>query len=100
MIVHIETTEQFKELVGKGRVLVDFFATWCGPCKMITPIIEEVSKEQEDLTVLKIDVDELPGLAAEFGVNSIPTLLYFVDGEKKNAALGYMPKPKLLAFLA
>lgn len=99
MIVHIESVQQYDELVAKGDVLVDFFATWCGPCKMLSPIIESVAKENPDLTVLKVDVDEVGALAARYGVASIPTLIHFVDGVEKDKALGYMPKPKLLAFL-
>ncbi len=99
MIVHIESVKQFDELLSKGEVLVDFFATWCGPCNMLSPIIEAVAKENPDLTVLKVDVDEVGALAQRYGIASIPTLIHFVDGAEKNKALGYMPKPKLLAFL-
>ena len=99
MIVHIESTKQYDELLAKGEVLVDFFATWCGPCNMLSPVIEQVAAEHPELTVLKIDVDELPTLAQRYGVASIPTLLYVQDGQVKNQALGFMPKPRLLAFL-
>jgi len=99
MIIHIESAKQFDELVAKGEVLVDFFATWCGPCKMLSPIIEQVAQENPDLTVLKVDVDEVPVLAQRFGVASIPTLIRFEDGENKATTLGFMPKPKLLSFL-
>ncbi len=99
MIVHIESTKQYDELLAKGEVLVDFFATWCGPCNMLSPVIEQVAAEHPELTVLKIDVDELPTLAQRYGVASIPTLLHVQDGQVKNQALGFMPKPRLLAFL-
>lgn len=99
MIIHIESVQQFDELLAKGEVLVDFFATWCGPCKMLSPIIESVAAENPDLTVLKVDVDEVGALAQRYGIASIPTLIRFVDGVEKDKALGYMPKPKLLAFL-
>ena len=99
MIIHIESVQQFDELLAKGEVLVDFFATWCGPCKMLSPIIESVATENPDLTVLKVDVDEVGTLAQRYGIASIPTLIRFVDGVEKDKALGYMPKPKLLAFL-
>ena len=99
MLIHVNSVEQYDELVSKGEVLVDFFATWCGPCNMLAPVLEEVAKEHPELTILKIDVDELGALAQKYGVSSIPTLLHFVDGEQKNKTLGFMPKPRLLAFL-
>lgn len=99
MIIHIESVKQYDELLAKGEVLVDFFATWCGPCKMLSPVIEQVAAEHPELTVLKIDVDEVGALAQRYNVASIPTLLYVKDGEVKNQALGFMPKPRLLAFL-
>ena len=99
MIVHVKSVQQFDELLPKGEVLVDFFATWCGPCNMLSPVIEQVANEHPDLTVLKVDVDELGALAQRFGVASIPSLYYYVGGEVQNKALGFMPKPKLLAFL-
>lgn len=99
MIIHVESAKQYDELLAKGDVLVDFFATWCGPCNMLSPIIEQVAAEHPDLTVLKVDVDELGVLAQRYGVASIPTLIYLQNGEVKNQGLGYMPKPKLLSFI-
>ena len=99
MIVHINNVDQYNELIAKGEVLVDFFATWCGPCNMLAPILEQVAKENPELTIAKVDVDEVGALAQRYGVASIPTLLYFKDGGLQNKALGYMPKPKLLAFV-
>ena len=99
MIIHINNVDQYNELIAKGEVLVDFFATWCGPCNMLAPILEQVANENPELTIAKVDVDEVGALAARYGVASIPTLIHFVDGVEKDKALGYMPKPKLLAFL-
>lgn len=99
MIIHVESVQQYDELLAKGEVLVDFFATWCGPCNMLSPVVEQVAKEVPELTILKVDVDELPALAQRYGVASIPTLLFVKDGEVKNQALGFMPKPRLLAFI-
>ena len=99
MIVHVKNIQQYDELIAKGEVLVDFFATWCGPCNMLAPVLEQVAAEHPELTIAKIDVDELGELAQRYGVASIPTLLHFVDGKEKNKALGFMPKPRLLAFL-
>jgi thioredoxin 1 len=81
-------------------VLVDFWAEWCGPCKMIAPILEEIAEERaEDLTILKLDVDANPRWAMEYGVMGIPTLLLFKDGEVVDRITGYLPKPKFLARL-
>lgn len=85
---------------GKGIALVDFYADWCGPCKMIAPIVEEIAAERTDVKIGKINVDESPELAVKFGVMSIPTLIVFKDGEKVNVAIGYRNKQEILALLA
>lgn len=100
MLIHIQSVEEFDKTIAEGNVLVDFFATWCGPCNMLAPVLEQLSKEEEGLTIAKVDVDELPALARRYGIASIPTLIHFVNGAQKATAMGYMPKPKLLAFLA
>ena len=101
MIVHVNSLEEFNEKIAKGRVLVDFFATWCGPCKMLAPILEEIDERNEagDLLIVKVDVDEVDVVAAKYGIQSIPTLILFEDGQAKKSTLGYMPKPQLLNFL-
>ena len=77
-------------------VLVDFWATWCGPCRMLSPVVEEVSREHEnDLTVGKVNVDDCPELAQKLGVMSIPTLILFKDGQPVDKRIGYMPKNEL-----
>ena len=77
-------------------VLVDFWATWCGPCRMLSPVVEEVSLEHEnELTVGKVNVDDCPELAQKFGVMSIPTLILFKDGQPVDKRIGYMPKSEL-----
>ena len=81
-------------------VLVDFWATWCGPCLMIAPILEEISDEYTDqVTVAKLDVDENPQTPVQFGVMGIPTLILFKEGEAVERITGYMPKDRLLAKL-
>lgn len=82
---------------SKGVMLVDFWAEWCGPCKMIAPIVEQLAKEQEGkLRVGKLDVDSNQDTAMKFGVMSIPTLLLFKDGKVVERLVGYMPKERLL----
>lgn len=81
----------FKELIKKDLIVVDFFATWCGPCKMLGPVLESL----DSVEVLKIDVDECPDLAREYGIMSVPTLLIFKNGELKDKRSGFMPKEML-----
>ena len=81
---------------SKKVVLIDFWASWCGPCKMLSPIIEEVAKEADDIKVCKINVDEEPELTAQFGVVSIPTLVVVRDGKVAGQSIGYMEKQQIL----
>lgn len=92
-ILHI-TQENFEQTVlqAEGRVLLDFWATWCGPCQMIAPHIEEIAQENNQITVGKIDVDEQRELAIRFGISSIPTLVVMEKGEKIAQAVGYRSK--------
>ncbi len=80
-------------------VLLDFWAPWCGPCRMIAPVLEEIAQERSDIKVGKINVDEQPELAGQFGVMSIPTLVVMKDGRVINQALGARPKNQILALL-
>ena len=99
MLKHIQSKEEFDSAIKNGLVLVDFFATWCGPCKMLSPVLEEVAEENPQLSVLKIDVDEASELAARFGIQAIPTLILFKDGNKVAVKMGYQNKNQLLAFI-
>lgn len=97
-IKHI-TKENFNELVidAKGPVLVDFFATWCGPCKMLGPILEQVAEEMGDKVVIaKVDIDECMELAQEFGVMSVPTLIMFKEGAEVSRNIGFRGKPQII----
>ena len=95
------TKENFEEVVLKSdkKVLLDFWATWCGSCRMIAPFVEEVAQEREDILVGKIDVDEERDLAISFGIASIPTLVVMENGEKKGQMLGFRPKADILKLL-
>lgn len=95
------TKENFQTevLEAKETVLVDFWASWCGPCKMIGPIIDQIADERTDIKVGKVNVDEEQELAVQFKVMSIPTLLVFKDGKVVNQSLGAKPKAAILAML-
>ena len=81
-------------------VLVDFWATWCGPCRMLAPVIEEIANEYEGVAkVCKLNVDEAPKLAAKYGVMSIPTVIVFKNGEVADKSVGFVPKENLTAML-
>ncbi|HEY8445133.1 MAG TPA: thioredoxin [Bacilli bacterium] len=79
------------------KVLIDFYADWCGPCKMLAPIIEEIKNEMQGfLEVIKINVDEYPEIAEQYGVRSIPTLVYVKNGKVENVLVGFRPKKDIL----
>ena len=86
-------------LLSNQPVLVDFWASWCGPCRMLSPVVDEVAEERTDVKVGKVNVDEQPELAGEFGVMSIPTLLVFEQGKLVRQAVGARPKAGVLDLL-
>lgn len=97
MAVTILTKDNFKKEVldSKSPILVDFWATWCGPCQMMLPIIEDFAKLNPDIRVGKVNVDEQPELAGQYGIMSIPTLIAFKNGEIYRTRLGVTPKDEL-----
>ena len=95
------TAENFEaEVLNSDKpVLLDFWATWCGPCMMVGPIVAEIAEERSDIKVGKVNVDDEPALANSFGIQSIPTLIYFKDGKAVDQIIGYRPKEDILAIL-
>lgn len=90
-MLHLEK-ENFNEIISKGTNLVDFYAEWCGPCKMLMPILEELD---EKINIIKVNVDEREDLAREYGIMSIPTLIFFKDGDIKKEIVGFKSKEEL-----
>ncbi len=99
-IINISTSNFQDEVLRSDRtVLLDFWAPWCGPCRMVGPILEEIAQERADVKVGKVNVDEQPELASQFSVMSIPTLVVMKDGKVVNQTVGARPKGQILALL-
>jgi thioredoxin 1 len=94
-IVNVSDASFKNEVEGQGTVLVDFWAPWCGPCKMIAPVLEELNKEITSLKIAKLNVDDNPESASRFGVMSIPTLILFKDGQPVDKMVGFQSKDAL-----
>ncbi|MBQ2809814.1 MAG: thioredoxin [Clostridia bacterium] len=98
-VLHVDKNE-FEKIKGEGKVvLLDFYADWCGPCKMIAPIIEEIASERNDIIVAKVNVDTATNLAIEFGISVIPTLVVIKNGEIVSKTTGYRTKAQILELL-
>lgn len=89
------TKDNFNEEIKKGKVLVDFYAEWCGPCKILSPLLEQISEELTDLNIVKVDVDNEQEIAMENGVLAMPTMILFKDGIKVDQKVGVMEKEDL-----
>ena len=100
-VVHV-TTDNFEQEVLKAEQteMVDFWAAWCGPCKMLSPIVDQIAEEHPEIKVCKVNIDEEPSLAIDYKVMSIPTLLVFKNGEKVNMSIGVQTKSDIEAMLA
>ncbi|MGL4948596.1 MAG: thioredoxin [Mycoplasma sp.] len=94
-----KSKNEFESGVDTGIVLVDFFAEWCGPCKMLLPVIDDISNNWKDGKVIKVNIDEIPELAEKFDVQTIPTLVYLKDGKEVERTIGFVSKDAILAKL-
>lgn len=91
---------EFLNEVKEGLVLVDFYADWCGPCKMLSPVLEQINKENRDIKVVKVNIDDSRSIASYYQVQSIPTLVLFKDGEFIHRMVGFNPKKKIEELIA
>ncbi len=101
MALQILNESNFKQFIEekKGTVLVDFYADWCGPCKMLSPVLEKISNENQDVEIVKINVDESSNLAQEYGVVNIPTMVILKDAEVSHIQVGLLPEGEILNLL-
>ena len=99
-VLHINKDNFHKEVMNSEKpVLLDFFASWCGPCRMVGPILDEIAEEREDIKVCKVDIDEQPELASRFRVMSVPTLMVMKEGRIVEQSIGARPKHQILAMV-
>ena len=99
-VLHINKDNFHKEVLNSEKpVLLDFFASWCGPCRMVGPILDEIAEEREDIKVCKVNIDEQPELASRFRIMSVPTLMVLKDGNVIDQSIGAKPKHQILAMV-
>ena len=101
MIIHVKSYDEFKNLIASSDCFVDFFATWCGPCKMLTPVIEEMDEKGAfgEVKILKIDVDKCSDIARDYRIQAVPTLMFFKNGKLVNTTMGYKNENEILDFI-
>lgn len=97
--MEVINSSNFADKTASGVVLVDFYADWCGPCKMITPVLEEISQEMSNVNIVKVNVDQDQALAGQFGVQSIPNLIIFKDGKAVDQIIGFTSKNEIVNHL-
>ena len=99
-VLHINKDNFHNEVLNSEKpVLLDFFASWCGPCRMVSPILDEIAEEREDIKVCKVDIDQQPELASRFRIMSVPTLMVLKDGNIVDQSVGARPKHQILAMV-
>ena len=99
-VLHVNKDNFHNEVLNSEKpVLLDFFASWCGPCRMVGPILDEIAEEREDIKVCKVDIDEQPELASRFRIMSVPTLMVLKDGNIVEQSVGAKPKHQILAMV-
>ena len=99
-VLHINKDNFHNEVINSDKpVLLDFFASWCGPCRMVSPILDEIAEEREDIKVCKVDIDQQPELASRFRVMSVPTLMVMKNGQIMEQSIGAKPKHQILAMV-
>ena len=99
-VLHVNKDNFHNEVLNSEKpVLLDFFASWCGPCRMVGPILDEIAEEREDIKVCKVDIDEQPELASRFRIMSVPTLMVLKDGNIVDQSIGAKPKHQILAMV-
>ena len=98
-MITVGNEENFNSLIDKEMVLVDFYADWCGPCKMLSPILQDLASDRSSVEIVKIDVDSNPNLAKRYGVMSIPTMLLFKNGSLVSQKNGFMPKEEISSWI-
>ena len=99
-VLHINKDNFHNEVLNSEKpVLLDFFASWCGPCRMVGPILDEIAEEREDIKVCKVDIDEQPELASRYRIMSVPTLMVLKDGNIVDQSIGAKPKHQILAMV-
>ena len=99
-VLHINKDNFHNEVLNSDKpVLLDFFASWCGPCRMVAPILDEIAEEREDIKVCKVDIDEQPELASRYRIMSVPTLMVLKEGQVLEQSIGVKPKHQILAMV-
>lgn len=100
MIIHLETINDFEKIIKENnKIIIDFYAAWCGPCKMLSPMLEKVQAAKPEWTILKIDIDHFAELASQFAVSAVPTLVFMINQEVKETSLGFRPESELLKII-